>query len=35
MGLVYYTTHVYNPADELRRDWNDAGIGFDWTTSNR
>ena len=35
MGLVYYTTYVYNPADELRRDWNDAEIGFDWTTSNR
>jgi dTDP-4-dehydrorhamnose 3,5-epimerase len=35
MGLVYYTTHVYNPADELRRDWNDSEIGFDWTTSNR
>jgi dTDP-4-dehydrorhamnose 3,5-epimerase len=35
MGLVYFTTHVYNPADELRRDWNDAEIGFNWTTVNR
>jgi dTDP-4-dehydrorhamnose 3,5-epimerase len=35
MGLVYYTTEVYNPADELRRDWNDPEIGFNWTTLNR
>ena len=35
MGLVYYTTHVYNPADELRRDWDDPAIGFNWTTVNR
>jgi dTDP-4-dehydrorhamnose 3,5-epimerase len=35
MALVYYTTHVYNPADELRRDWNDPAIGFNWTTVNR
>ena len=35
MGLVYYTTHVYNPEDELRRPWNDPEIGFRWTTVNR
>jgi len=35
MGLVYYTTQVYNPADELRRDWDDPEIGFNWTTLNR
>ena len=35
MGLVYYTTHVYNPADELRRPWDDPEIGFSWTTQNR
>ena len=35
MGLVYFTTHVYNPADELRRPWDDPNIGFSWTTVNR
>ena len=35
LGLVYYTTHRYNPHDELRRPWNDPTIGFDWTTVNR
>src|SRR5262245_33865425 len=35
MSLVYYTTHTYNPADELRRPWDDVEIGFDWTTANR
>ncbi|MBV9170851.1 MAG: dTDP-4-dehydrorhamnose 3,5-epimerase family protein [Chloroflexi bacterium] len=35
MTLVYYTTHVYNPRDELRRPWNDPEIGLSWTTENR
>jgi dTDP-4-dehydrorhamnose 3,5-epimerase len=35
IGLVYYTTHVYNPRDELRRPWNDPEIGLAWTTVNR
>jgi dTDP-4-dehydrorhamnose 3,5-epimerase len=35
LALVYHTTHVYNPDDELRRPWNDPAIGFDWTTVNR
>lgn len=35
VGLVYYTNSVYDPADELRLDWNDPEIGFDWTTRNR
>ena len=35
MGLIYFTTHVYNPADELRRPWDDPSIGFNWTTVNR
>jgi len=35
MGLVYFTTHVYNPGDELRRAWDDPAIGFNWTTVNR
>lgn len=35
VGLVYFTTHTYNPADELRIPWDDAAIGFDWTTQNR
>ncbi len=33
--LVYFTTGVYNPQDELRIAWDDAAIGFDWTTRNR
>jgi dTDP-4-dehydrorhamnose 3,5-epimerase len=35
VGLFYHTTGVYNPADELRRAWDDAAIGFDWSTVNR
>jgi dTDP-4-dehydrorhamnose 3,5-epimerase len=35
IGLVYYTTHVYNPRDELRRPWDDPEIGLAWTTVNR
>jgi len=35
LALVYHTTHVYNPDDELRRPWNDSTIGFNWTTVNR
>src|SRR4029079_7155117 len=35
MGLVYFTTHVYNPRDELRRPWDDPAIGFNWSTVNR
>jgi dTDP-4-dehydrorhamnose 3,5-epimerase len=35
MGLVYFTTHVYNPDDELRRPWNDPAIDFAWETLNR
>ncbi|MDQ3810083.1 MAG: dTDP-4-dehydrorhamnose 3,5-epimerase family protein [Chloroflexota bacterium] len=35
LGLVYFTTHVYDPADELRRPWDDPAIGFSWTTVNR
>jgi len=35
MSLVYYTTEVYNPQDELRRAWDDPEIGFSWTTQNR
>jgi dTDP-4-dehydrorhamnose 3,5-epimerase len=35
MALVYYTTGVYDPADELRLAWNEPSIGVDWTTQNR
>jgi dTDP-4-dehydrorhamnose 3,5-epimerase len=35
VGLIYYASARYNPADELRRDWNDPAIGFDWATVNR
>jgi dTDP-4-dehydrorhamnose 3,5-epimerase len=35
MGLIYYTTHTYDPEDELRLAWDDPSIGFDWTTKNR
>jgi dTDP-4-dehydrorhamnose 3,5-epimerase len=35
VALIYHTTGVYNPRDEHRIDWNDATIGFDWTTQNR
>lgn len=29
--VVYATSHVYDPADELRLAHDDAKIGFDWT----
>jgi dTDP-4-dehydrorhamnose 3,5-epimerase len=35
MLMVYYTTHTYNPADELRIPYDDPAIGFDWTTKMR
>ena len=35
VGLIYYTTHTYDPADELRLAWDDPSIGLDWTTQNR
>ena len=35
VALVYHTTGVYNPEDELRLAWNDPSIGMDWTTANR
>ena len=35
VGLIYHTTHTYDPADELRLPWDDPSIGFDWTTHNR
>jgi dTDP-4-dehydrorhamnose 3,5-epimerase len=35
LGLVYHTTGVYNPKDELRRPWDDPEIGMDWSTVNR
>lgn len=35
MALIYYTTHTYDPEDELRLAWDDPSIGFDWTTKNR
>jgi dTDP-4-dehydrorhamnose 3,5-epimerase len=35
MGLLYFTTHTYDPQDELRLAWDDPSIGFDWTTKNR
>jgi dTDP-4-dehydrorhamnose 3,5-epimerase len=35
MALVYHTTGVYDPGDELRIAWNDPAIGVDWTTANR
>ena len=33
--LVYHTTQVYDPSDELRIAWDDPRIGYDWTTRNR
>lgn len=30
VGLLYVTSHVYNPEDELRIPHDDPGIGFDW-----
>ena len=35
MGLVYHTTGVYDPGDELRLAWDEPAIGFDWATHNR
>lgn len=35
VALMYHTTHPYDPADELRLAWDDAAIGFDWTTHNK
>jgi dTDP-4-dehydrorhamnose 3,5-epimerase len=35
MGLVYHTTGVYDPSDELRITWNEPSMGLDWTTQNR
>jgi dTDP-4-dehydrorhamnose 3,5-epimerase len=35
IGLIYYTTGVYDSNDELRRDWDDSAIGMDWSTVNR
>ena len=29
--LLYVTSSVYNPADEGRRQHDDAEIGYDWT----
>lgn len=36
VGLLYYVTHAYNPADpdEFRRDF-DSVVGFEWGTQNR
>ena len=31
-NLLYITSHVYNPDDELRRPHDDPSIGFDWLT---
>lgn len=35
--IMYFTTESYDPKDpdEKRLDWNDPGIGFDWSTKNR
>ena len=30
VNLFYITSHVYNPADEIRIPHDDPGIGFDW-----
>ena len=30
VNLFYITSHVYNPADEIRIPYDDPGIGFDW-----
>ena len=35
MSLIYYTTHLYDPQDELRLAWDEPSIGLDWTTQNR
>ena len=33
--LVYVTSRVYNPKDEGRIAYNDAGIGYDWETQHK
>lgn len=30
VNLLYMTSHVYNPADEIRIAYNDPSIDFDW-----
>jgi dTDP-4-dehydrorhamnose 3,5-epimerase len=30
VNLLYVTSHVYNPQDEIRISHDDPGIGFDW-----
>jgi dTDP-4-dehydrorhamnose 3,5-epimerase len=30
VNLLYMTSHVYNPADEIRIAYNDPDIDFDW-----
>ena len=30
VNLMYVTSHIYNPQDELRLAHDDPGIGFDW-----
>jgi len=30
VNLLYVTSHVYNPQDEIRIPYDDPGIGFDW-----
>lgn len=29
-SLIYVTSHIYNPNDELRIPYNDSSIGYDW-----
>jgi dTDP-4-dehydrorhamnose 3,5-epimerase-like enzyme len=31
-NLLYITSHVYDPKDEIRIPHDDQGIGFDWLT---
>lgn len=35
--MVYFTTNAYNreKPDEMRLEWDDPAIGFDWSTKNR
>ena len=30
VNLLYVTSHIYNPADEIRIPFDDPSIGFDW-----
>jgi dTDP-4-dehydrorhamnose 3,5-epimerase len=30
VNLLYVTSHIYNPQDEIRIPHDDPGIGFDW-----